>query len=147
VAKGNLREAYAAAEGAGFDAECAAASPRELLDLADCALLAGRADRAGSALLTLRRRYPGSAAATSAAYKLGKVAFDQRGALGDARTWFDVYLREAPSGGLAREALGRLVEIEYRTGNTPAARQRAGQYLEQYPNGPHAELARRVLGQ
>jgi TolA-binding protein len=145
AAKGKLRDAYAAAEAAGFEAECERASGRELLELADAALLAGRMDRANLALLAARRRYPGTPHAAAAAYRLGRMAFDQRGALGDARNWFQVYLQEAPSGGLAREAAGRLIEIDLRTGNVAAARARAEQYLRQYPDGPHAELARKVV--
>jgi transmembrane sensor len=142
LAQGRFREAFAAAEGAGFEQECARAGARELLDLADAAAFAGRSDRATTALMAVRSRFGGSASSATAAYKLGRIAFDQRGALGDARNWFQVYLQEAPSGTLAREALGRLMEIDHRTGNTAAARARAEQYLRQYPQGPHAPLAR-----
>jgi TolA-binding protein len=147
LAQGRLREAYQAADAAGFEAQCDSATATQLLDLAEGALAGGRTDRATSALLRVRKKFAGSASSSSAAYRLGKIAFDRTGSSGDARTWFDVYLREVPSGALAREALGRLLEIEVRTGNAPAARARAEQYLRQYPGGPHAELARKVIAQ
>jgi transmembrane sensor len=144
ASRGLLREAYVAADAAGFESQCQQADARALLDLADGALMAGRTDRARSALMVARSRFPGTATASAAAYRLGSLSFDRTGALGDARAWYEAYLREAPSGGLAREALGRLIEIDVRTGNAAGARARAEQYLKQYPSGPHAELARRA---
>jgi TolA-binding protein len=145
LAAGSLREAYAAADSVGFESECDHAAATELLELANAAAVAGRADRARVAWLTVRRRFPGTQAAAMSAYKLAALASDRAGASGDARAWLEVYLREAPSGGLAREALGRLLEIEVRTGNTASAKTRAEQYVRQYPDGPQAALARKVL--
>lgn len=145
IAAGHLRDAYAAADGVGFEQVCAAASGRELLDLSDAALMAGRADRATQALLAVRKRFAGSAASAAAAYKLGRIAFDNRGAMGDARTWFLAYLQEAPGGALAREASGRLIEIDVSTGNVAGARERAREYLRNYPDGPHAKLAKGLV--
>ena len=145
AAKGKLKDAYSAADGAGFEQECGRASARELLDLADGALLSGRVDHATYALMQVRSRHAGSSASTTAAYKLGRIAFDRRGALGDARTWFQVYLQEAPGGALAREAAGRLIEIDVSTGNVAGAKARAQDYLQRWPQGPHAQLAAKLV--
>jgi len=140
-----LREAYTAADREGFEQVCGTASAHEALDLSDGALLSGRTDRAKQALLLVRKRFPGSAASAAAAYRLGRIAADQEGAMGDAQTWFGVYLREAPGGELAREALGRLLEIDVSMGNVASARTRASEYLQRYPDGPHARLARGLI--
>jgi TolA-binding protein len=145
AAAGRMKDAYAAAARDGFEKECGSASARDLLDLADGALLSGRVDHATFALMQTRSKHAGTAAASTAAYKLGRIAFDQRGALGDARAWFQAYLQEAPAGTLAREAAGRLIEIDLKTGNQASAKDRAKDYLQRWPQGPHAQLARKLL--
>lgn len=135
-------DAFRAAEAAGFAASCEKADASELYLLSDCALQAGRPDRAVAALSQLRHRYSGSPQAATAAFQLGRIAFDRRGSLSEARLWFRTYLQEQPGGALAREALGRLMEAESRSGNSEAATQLAEQYLQAYPSGPHADLAR-----
>jgi transmembrane sensor len=143
--RGALREAFASAESAGFSRTCASASPTELLLLGDGARLSGKPDRATEALLTLRRRYPGDSRRAAAAFALGKVAFDQRGAFEQAAEWFSTSLREQPGGPLAREASGRLIEALRRADDSAGARRAARDYLDKYPEGPHADLARSVL--
>jgi outer membrane protein assembly factor BamD (BamD/ComL family) len=54
-------------------------------------------------------------------------------------------LREQPSGSLAPEAHGRLLEALQRSGDSAAARSAASDYLARYPAGPHAEFAKRLL--
>jgi hypothetical protein len=54
-------------------------------------------------------------------------------------------VREQPSGALAREASGRLLEACIAAGDGAGARDAATRYLARYPSGPHAALARRVL--
>lgn len=143
--RGALREAFAAADTAGFTQTCAAASPSELLLLGDGARLSGNSARAEEALLTLRRRYPSDARRAAAAFALGKVAFDQRGAYEQAAAWFSTCLREQPGGPLARETAGRLIEALRRADDSAGARRAARDYLDKYPEGPHADLARSVL--
>ncbi len=58
-----------------------------------------------------------------------------------ARHHFEHYLRHSPNGPLASEALGRLVELSTAQSKESYARL----YLAQYPNGPHANLARSAL--
>lgn len=143
--RGALREAFASAEAAGFTRTCASASPAELLLLGDGARLSGKPDRASEALLALRRRYPSDPRRAAAAFALGKVAFDQRGAYEQAAEWFSTALREQPGGPLAREASGRLIEALSRADDSAGARRTARDYLDRYPEGPHADLARSVL--
>jgi len=143
--RGALREAFASAEAAGFEQTCASASPAELLLLGDGARLSGKAERATFALLGLRQRYPSDPRRAAAAFSLGKVAFDQRRAYEQAASWFSTSLREQPSGPLAREASGRLIEALQRAHDGVGAQRAARDYLSKYPEGPHADLARSVL--
>lgn len=145
AARGALREAFAAAESAGFSDACQSSTPAELLLLGDAARLAGRADRANEALLTLRQRFPNDSRRSAAAFVLGKVAFDQRRAYAEAASWFARCVSEQPRGSFAREAQGRLIEAWRAAGNTAAARDSARLYLERYPQGPHAKLAHSLL--
>jgi transmembrane sensor len=140
AARGSWREAFDAAEAAGFDAIVAGASASELLQLGDVARYAGRSDRARFAYEALRQRYGGTAQAATAAFALGRMSSGS-----GAIQWFQAYLAEAPAGPLAREALGRILEAQNASGSADA-RTTASQYLARYPNGPHAELARKVLG-
>jgi hypothetical protein len=138
AAAGKYREAVEAAERPGFRGQIDHASGSDLLLLADAARFAGRPDRAREALMAYRSR-PGPRGAT--AFLLGKIADDQAGASGEAVTWFETYLREAPSGALADQALGRILELERRR-NPAAAREIAARYLAKYPGGAYAPLAR-----
>jgi hypothetical protein len=76
------------------------------------------------------------------AFLLGKLAADHLGASGEAITWFQTYLAEEPSGGLAEQALGRVVELRHRSGDTAGAKKAAETYLARYPSGAYAALAK-----
>jgi len=145
VRKGDLRQAFAAAESHGFQNACDLASAAELLSLGDGARLSGRSDRAIEALLTLRKRYPHDSRRAPAAFALGKVAFDQQHAYGQAAAWFATCMREQPNGPLAREAGGRQIEALRNAGDLAGAEQAARAYLSRYPDGPHADVARSLL--
>jgi ferric-dicitrate binding protein FerR (iron transport regulator) len=142
---GRYEEALAEAEKVGFDRVCSTASAADLMILGDTARLARNGARGSQALLALRERFPRDQRAAMAAFVQGKIAFDQKGAYGDAARWFEIYLREQPAGPVAREAAGRLIEARVKAGNASGARTAASQYLRAYPLGPHAELARRLL--
>jgi TolA-binding protein len=146
AAAGKYKEALAAVEKLGFDEVCATGSPGDLMTLSDAARLAGSGARATQALKALRERFPGDRRASMAAFVQGKIAFDQRGAYADAARWFETYLREQPAGPVAREAAGRLMEARQRAGDLQGARSAAESYLKAYPMGPHAEMARKLLG-
>lgn len=142
--EGRYEEAFAAAAALGFEDECEQASAADLLALADAARYAGELSRARHGYSVLRRRFPGDDRASVAAFTLARIAFDQRRNYSEAAEWFGTYLRERPSGALAREALGRLMESLDRAGDHDGARRMAERYLQRYGNGPHAELARRL---
>ena len=147
AADARYREAVDAAVAAGFDHECASASAADLLALGDAARLTGDPSHAAAAYVALRRRFPSDGRAAVAAFDLGKVAFDARGAYAEAARWFDTYLAEQPGGALAREALGRSMEAHWRSGDLARARDLAGQYMQRFPGGPHEDLARRIVAE
>jgi hypothetical protein len=138
--KGDYDAAYAAALSVGLASVLRASSADELLRLAQVARLSGHRDTEREALVTCRRRFAGSERAAVAAYELGRSSSPS-----EASSWFDTYLGEKPSGELAREAWGRLVEARASAGDDRGARDAAARYLARYPDGPHASLARRVL--
>jgi TolA-binding protein len=141
---GHYREALTVVEQLGFGQQCESSSARDLLTLGSTARLAGRADRAREAYLAARRRFPASSEAGISAFSLGRLASDA-GHATDAIAWFKRYLTEQPSGPLAREAAGRLLELLHQGGNEAAAREAATRYLQRYPTGPHAALAQSLL--
>lgn len=141
AAAGKHKEALEAAEQAGFDNIVATASIPVLLELADEARYAGSAGRARQALL--RARELGAKGRT--AFLMGKLAADHDHASGEAITWFQRYLEESPAGGLAEQALGRIVEMHDRQGHREEAIQAAQSYLQRYPGGAYETLARRVV--
>ena len=145
LAAGRLQEALRAAEQAGFGRVCQTASSKELLALADGARLFGSTARAVSALRVLRQRFPGSTEAPTAAFTLGRIAFEQKHAYAEAATWFATYLREQPSGPLMGDSFGRLMEARLRAGDQAGARADAEQYLRRFPEGPYASEARGIL--
>ncbi len=75
-----------------------------------------------------------------AAFHLGRNAFHTSAE--DAERWLSTYLSR-PGGQYEREARGRLLEL-LRRRNDPRLPREAQTYLERFPDGPHAELARAV---
>lgn len=144
--EGRYREALASVEQLGFVAQCQSLPARDLLTLGSTARLAGRGERARAAYLAARQRFPRSSEAAISAFSLGRLASDAS-QTGAAVEWFQRYLAEQPSGPLAREASGRLIEHYKQLGSAAQARATAERYLKQYPTGPHAALARSVLAQ
>jgi hypothetical protein len=143
AARGKYKDALAAADRLGFDAECGRASGDELVTLGDVARFAGDAARARRAYLAARTKLERGG---RSAFGLGLVAFDQERNFTDSARWFRTYLAEQPRGALRREAEGRLMEALSRSGNAASAREVAKRYLSSYPDGSHAALARELLG-
>jgi TolA-binding protein len=143
--QGRYREAMAAADSMGFEAQFASGSAADLLTLGNTARLAGALGRAEDAFLTLRQRFPRNPSRAVAAFSLGKIAFDQKNDAQSAARWFRTCLNEAPSGALAQESQGRLLESLQRIGDRSGAEKVASEYLARYPDGPHAKLARAAL--
>ena len=143
--QGRYREAVAAADSAGFQAQLASGSAADLLTLGNTARLAGALGRAEEAFLTLRQRFPRDPSRAVAAFSLGKIAFDQKNDAPSAARWFRTCVQEAPSGSLARESEGRLLESLQRMGDRSGTQNVAREYLARFPDGPHASLARAAL--
>ena len=118
-----------------------------LLSRADNERRAANLPAARATLREVRARFPRGAGAPQAAFDLGVLAFDVDHDFASAARWFRVYLDEAPRGPLAREALGRVMEAESGGGDPAAASVTATRYLELYPGGPHASLAKRLATQ
>ncbi|HSO39543.1 MAG TPA: hypothetical protein VLT33_43755, partial [Labilithrix sp.] len=118
-----------------------------LLARADAERQAADTRAARATLLEVRQKYPRGTGAPQAAFDLGVVAFDVEHDFAAAARWFRLYLDEAPRGPLAREALGRVMEAESRSGDLAGASAAAARYLELYPGGPHASLAKRLVAQ
>jgi TolA-binding protein len=140
--EGQFDKAVEAAVRDGLDEIYDLASAEDLMSLARAARLIGRGDIGTGALLSCRRRFPGTKDASMAAYLLGRNASPP-----DAVRWFSAYLAEQPAGAWAREAMGRLAEAHVAMGNKVLAREAAQKYLNRYPSGPHADFAKMVLAQ
>lgn len=142
--QGKYAEALEVVERSGFATESARMRLDELALLAETARHARKPAKARQALTLLRQRFPGSRQAGLAAFSIGVLEFDSWGAYSKAAGWFRTYLKEAPSGPLTREARGRLMEALSRSGSAESSRL-ASAYLRDYPAGPHAALAKRIL--
>jgi len=128
----------------GLDGCLSDSSGSELAALADAARYTRRNDVARRVLLAERRRFAGSRAAADAALFLGRLAEAEQND-GQALTWFDTYLAEAPAGPHASEALGRKLAIVRHSGGAAAARTIAEEYLAKYPDGTYSSAARAIL--
>lgn len=145
AAAGSYGAALRRAQSEGFEALCEKLDVADLAMLGDTARLAADVVSASKAYLALRRRFPASPAAASAAFMLGRLALDQSAAPDAAVRWFRAYLTEAPSGAFAREATGRLMEALERSGDPAGAKTIARRYVEAWPTGPLADRARVLL--
>ena len=116
----------------------------DLKALADASRYAGRTHVAEQTLQAMRKRFEGSSAAHMAAFELGRLLDDGRRDPGRAADWYARYLGEAPSGPLAEEALVRLMVARVRQGEQAQAEAAARRYLQMYPEGSRAGLAKQV---
>ena len=132
------------AERRGVDATLASASAAELTALADAARYTKHNDLARQSLLGLRARFSGTARARDAAFFLGRLAELSPSASSTAVAWYETYLGESAQGPYASEALGREIALLARTDRT-RARQAAHRYLEWFPHGTQAELAKSLV--
>ena len=145
LAAGRLLDGLRAAERASFDQVCRVATEKELLALADAGRFFGPPKRAVAALIALRQRFPGSPDAGTAAFTLGRIAFENGHDYGKAADWFETYMQEQPRGPLMGDAFGRLMEARLHSGDGAGARASAQQYLRRFPGGPYSSEARGIL--
>jgi TolA-binding protein len=127
----------------GFDRDCDQLRGDDLVLLGDVARLGGDVRRADQAYRAALRRFPDL---DRPAFALGVMAFESRHDYRDAASWLSRYLHDHPTGPLATEAAGRLLEAWDLAGETARARESARAYLRDHPNGPHKALARRLAG-
>jgi len=120
-------------------------SPKGLAELADAARLGGDPDLAVRALTALEKRFPSSAEARDGRFLLGRV-HALRGDTKAATHAFESYLARNGASTYTAEAIGRLMELYSRGGDSERARAMADRYLERAPNGPYQRLARSLLG-
>ena len=144
MAADRLQEGLRAADRVGFARVCQTATAKELLVLADAARLYDHPAQAVTALSILRQRFPSAAEAATAAFALGRIAFEHRHAYQEAARWFATYLREQPTGPLMGDAVGRLMEAKLVAGDHVGAREDAERYLRRFPAGPYAAEARGI---
>lgn len=142
--QGRYADALAVADRWGFGTECARADAETLALLADVARHAKKPHQARQAYSLLRQRFIGTSQAGLATFSLGVLEFDQWRAYAKAAAWFRAYIEENPRGPLLREARGRLMEALHRSGSD-RARSVATDYLRDYPAGPYADLAQRIV--
>lgn len=145
--QGKYKKALDSLSKGQFEALCNNLEAEDLLRLAEVARFAGNVDYGKKALLSLRSRFPRRREAYTAAYTLGRTLFDQQSNYLQAAHWFEVYIKEHPSGPLANESLGRLMEAQQKAGLISKARRTAQRYLEKYPRGAHSDIAKELTSQ
>src|SRR6185369_15450726 len=122
------------------DAAIEEGTSADLDALADAARYNGKDELARRALLAQRRRFAGGPRAARAAFLLGRLE-EAAGRPSKALEWFDGYLREAPSGPYASEALGSKMGVLQRVYGNDKARAVAEEYLRRFPGGSYSAAA------
>ena len=119
----------------GVASVLAGASSEDLAALADAARFRNQDQLARRVLLAQRRRFPGTLRAEEASFLLGRLADGPGGRASDALAWYDRYLREAPSGAYAAEAMGRMMLVLERQHRTERGTHRRGGVPAPVPAG------------
>jgi ferric-dicitrate binding protein FerR (iron transport regulator) len=142
--EGGAAGIVAEAQRRGIASVLAETSSEDLAALADAARFRKQDELARRVLLAQRRRFQGTLRAEEASFLLGRLADGPGGRASDALAWYDLYLREAPSGAYAAEAMGRRMLVLERQHRTDEARAVATAYLRRFPQGAYARAARAV---
>jgi hypothetical protein len=143
---GSYSRALTLAEAAGFKSLLASSGQNDLLLLANAARYARSGQRSKQAYTAIRRRFAGTHAARLSAFYLARLAGDVERQPQREASWLRTYLAESPSGELSASARARLMELLRSLGDTQGARSVASDYLSHHPKGPHADMARSLLG-
>ena len=141
---GQYREALRVAKEQGFEQLTRTLSAHRLIQLSDAARLSGDTGAALLALRALEVRFPGSAAATDGTFLIGRL-HAQRGESAAAIRRLTDYLQKGEHARYSLEAIGRLMELHSRAGNSGQARSLASRYLARAPAGPYQRLAESIL--
>ena len=144
LAKGDFSAIVQDAERRGLDVTLDRGSALDLIILADAARYTRKYETARQALLALRAHFAGSDRAKDAAFFLGRLSEVEPASSASALTWYDTYLAEAGQGPYASEALGRKLTLLVRK-DPEQARMAARTYLERFPQGNQADLARSIV--
>ncbi|MBN2341513.1 MAG: FecR domain-containing protein [Deltaproteobacteria bacterium] len=142
---GKYSDVVSQATARGLHASIQRGSLDDLMALGEAARLTRNKMVANETYQAVRDRFAGTVQSSTAAFYLGKMAFDQHHAYGVAARWLGVYLNEKGSGPFAKDALGKLFDAQNRIGDTANAKQNARLYLQRYPNGAHAPSAHQLL--
>jgi hypothetical protein len=145
IVDGEFETIVQEAEARGIASTLASASSTELRALSDAARYVGRPDLAEQSLLSLRRRFAGGADGRAAAFMLGRL-HEGRGRAAQAKSFYETYLSESPSGNFAAEALAGKMRTVLALSGRGAAQPIARDYLTRYPTGVHAKTARGIVG-
>lgn len=146
VSTGRFAEVVEDAEAIGIDAVLAGHGAADLRALASAARYSGHTPLALKAWSTLRQRFGGQDAGRQAAFFLGRT-YDEQGKAALALRSLNDYLRESPNGVYAAEALGRRMALLQRLQGGEAARSVAAEYLNRFPKGSYAQMARSLLAE
>lgn len=147
LAEGEAAAIVAEAQRRGIASVIATSSSEDLAALADAARFRKLDRLAGRVLMAQRSRFPGTVRAQEASFLLGRLADGPTGRDTSALAWYDRYLREAPSGAYADEAMGRMMIVLLRQHRTDEARKLAVGYLRRFPHGSYASAAQAVTSQ
>lgn len=123
-----------------------ASDPGQLIDEAHALRGAGKYRAAARIYRRLLREHGDTSLARTAQVTLGQLSL---GPLGDPRgalSAFDAYLRDAPQGALAEEALHGRVEALHRLGREQDAAQAGAEFLRRFPRSRYAHDVRQRLG-
>lgn len=142
LAEGQFSRIMEEAQGIGLSKCISSCSISRLRSLADAARYTGDFATAERALLSLRARSPREA--VRAGYLLGSLN-EARGQTAGSLEWYVGYLREAPTGAFAAEALAGKMRAEHALGRKADAKSTASEYLRRHPSGASAATARRIL--
>jgi hypothetical protein len=116
---------------------------RDLVALSDAARYVGERQVATKALEAQIAKAPESRHGKDAMFLLGRLAEDQRD-LRKALTWYDNYIERVADGRFSENAHGRRMVLLERLGDLVEARKASNLYLERFPGGSHAPIARRI---
>jgi hypothetical protein len=133
------------AERRGIEESLAEAPAADLAALGDAARYRRRDALARQVLTTERTRFPKSARARDAAFLLGRLEDSAPDGGSRAIEWYDRYLKEAPLGAYASEALGRKMTTTATVRGPDAAREIASEYLRRFPSGTYTATAHAFL--
>src|SRR5258708_2492690 len=117
-----------------------------LLAEADAERLAGHGEQGAAILWRLLRQHPHDARAPLAAFTLGRLLLMELGRPREAAEAFAQVRALAPRGPFAEDALAREVEAWKRAGDADKVRERAGEYVKNYPGGRRLNTGR-ILGE